>query len=170
MRSNITDLSLFAGMPLENLDFAGTPVADVSPVAGIKTLRFLNFTPGNVTRGIAAVRAMSSLERIGTAWDANWPAKEFWERYDKGEFGKALVSKDGPALAAWMKAVAAMPAEKQIEAVSKKLMELNPGFDGKLWSPLDETSPPVIRTATSSAYGFSPTRWPICRRFAHSPN
>ena len=25
-----------------------------------------------------------------------------------------------------------MPAEKQIEAVRKKLMELNPGFDGKL--------------------------------------
>ena len=34
-----------------------------------------------------------------------------------------------------MKDVAAMPAEKQVEAVSKKLMELNPGFDGKLSNP-----------------------------------
>ena len=30
-----------------------------------------------------------------------------------------------------MKATQALPAEQQIEAVSKKLMELNPGFDGK---------------------------------------
>ena len=29
-----------------------------------------------------------------------------------------------------MKTVAALPAEKQIEAVSKKLVELNPDFDG----------------------------------------
>ena len=32
----------------------------------------------------------------------------------------------------WMKDVAAMPAERQIEAVVKKLVELNPAFDGKL--------------------------------------
>ena len=38
-----------------------------------------------------------------------------------------------------------MPAEKQVEAVSKKLMELNPGFDGKISSPWDESSPPVIQ-------------------------
>ncbi len=31
-----------------------------------------------------------------------------------------------------MKATQALPAEQQIEAVSKKLMELNPGFDGKI--------------------------------------
>ena len=30
-----------------------------------------------------------------------------------------------------------MPAEKQIEAVSKKLVELNPGFDGKLYHFVD---------------------------------
>ena len=39
---------------------------------------------------------------------------------------------ESPAFQRWMKDVAAMPAEKQVEAVSKKLMELNPGFDGKL--------------------------------------
>jgi serine/threonine protein kinase/Leucine-rich repeat (LRR) protein len=37
-----------------------------------------------------------------------------------------------PAFQAWMKSVAALPAEKQVEAVSKKLVELNPGFDGKV--------------------------------------
>ena len=37
-----------------------------------------------------------------------------------------------PAFQQWVKATQALPAEKQIEAVSKKLMELNPGFDGKI--------------------------------------
>jgi serine/threonine protein kinase len=44
----------------------------------------------------------------------------------------------------WMKDVAAMPAEKQIEAVGKKLKELNPGFDGKISSPYAESNPPVV--------------------------
>ena len=39
---------------------------------------------------------------------------------------------DDPAFQQWVKATQALPAEKQIEAVSKKLMELNPGFDGKV--------------------------------------
>jgi hypothetical protein len=37
-----------------------------------------------------------------------------------------------PAFQGWMKATQALAAEKQIEAVSKKLMELNPGFDGRI--------------------------------------
>ncbi|MCE9608354.1 MAG: protein kinase, partial [Planctomycetia bacterium] len=37
-----------------------------------------------------------------------------------------------PAFQRWMRDVQAMPAEEQVKAVSKKLMELNPGFDGQL--------------------------------------
>ncbi len=37
-----------------------------------------------------------------------------------------------PGFDQWVKDVAALPAEQQVEAVSKKLVELNPGFDGKL--------------------------------------
>jgi serine/threonine-protein kinase len=51
-----------------------------------------------------------------------------------------------PDFKKWMQSVAAMPAEKQVESVSKKLMKLNPEFDGKLsgyfW---DESSPPVVQ-------------------------
>ena len=42
-----------------------------------------------------------------------------------------------PAFQQWVKATQALPAEKQIEAVSKKLMELNPGFDGKLTGSME---------------------------------
>ena len=37
-----------------------------------------------------------------------------------------------PGFQQWMKEVAALPAEKQVEAVAKKVQELNPGFDGKV--------------------------------------
>jgi hypothetical protein len=39
-----------------------------------------------------------------------------------------------------VKAARALPAEKQIEAVSKKLQELNPGFDGKVTNKKIENS------------------------------
>ncbi len=51
---------------------------------------------------------------------------------------------ESPAFQRWMEDVAAMSAEKQVEAVRKKLMELNPGFDGKISKSYDDLSPPVI--------------------------
>jgi formylglycine-generating enzyme required for sulfatase activity/serine/threonine protein kinase len=38
-----------------------------------------------------------------------------------------------PGFPQWVRDVQAMPAERQVEAVRQKLMQLNPGFDGKLW-------------------------------------
>jgi tRNA A-37 threonylcarbamoyl transferase component Bud32/WD40 repeat protein len=48
-----------------------------------------------------------------------------------------------PAFQAWLKATQALPADKQLEAVSKKLMELNPGFDGKLTDAIGTQSPGI---------------------------
>jgi hypothetical protein len=48
-----------------------------------------------------------------------------------------------PEFQRWMKGVAAMPPEKQLEAVSKKLMELNPRFDGVV-TTIDRKGPPKI--------------------------
>jgi hypothetical protein len=56
--------------------------------------------------------------------------------------GKAWES---PAFQRWMKDVAALPAEKQVVAVSRKLKELNPDFVGKLTAPFVESSFPVIQ-------------------------
>ena len=53
---------------------------------------------------------------------------------------------ESPDFQQWMKDVAAMAVEKQVQAVSKKLMELNPGFDGKILGPWwDESKPPVVK-------------------------
>ena len=103
-------------------------------MATIKTLKLLTFTPSTVTRGIAALRAMPGLERVGTAEGKNYPAKEFWERYDRGEFAKAPAAArawEAPDFLRWMGEVAALPAAKQAEAVKKKLTERNPGYGGE---------------------------------------
>jgi eukaryotic-like serine/threonine-protein kinase len=47
--------------------------------------------------------------------------------------GKEGVASAQPeSLDAWIKEVAALPADKQVEAVGAKLKERNPGFDGKM--------------------------------------
>jgi hypothetical protein len=48
-----------------------------------------------------------------------------------------------PAFQAWLKATQSLPADKQLEAVSTKLMELNPGFDGKLTGSYGEGRPKI---------------------------
>ena len=58
-----------------------------------------------------------------------------------------------PAFEQWMKDVQAMTAEKQIEAVSKKLMELNPGFDGKVTDSAGRGTP-KIEAGVVTQYGF----------------
>ena len=50
----------------------------------------------------------------------------------KGEATKPVTTLNDPAFQKWMKLVAGMTAEKQVEAVARKLQELNPGFDGKM--------------------------------------
>ena len=70
-----------------------------------------------------------------------------------------------PAFPQWVKDVQAMPAEKQIEAFSKKLMELNPGFDGKLLGPAANETPLIengvvtaLHVMTSKVTDISPVR------------
>ena len=48
-----------------------------------------------------------------------------------------------PEFEQWRKDTAAKPAEEQLAAVSKKLMELHPGFDGKFTSAKGNSPPPI---------------------------
>ena len=80
------------------------------------------------------------------------PPAEFWKKYDGGEFGKpvgpAKLAYLDPAFQAWVKATQALSADKQIEAVSKKLMELNPGFDGKVTDGIRKARPKSSRASS----------------------
>jgi serine/threonine protein kinase/Leucine-rich repeat (LRR) protein len=136
--TQVTDLSPLKGMPLQELTVSTTPVSDLSPLDGLNLVR-LCFTPGKITKGIEVVRRMKSLGVIGSSdWPADQqPAAEFWRKYDAGVFGKPeaivkpIITFNDPAFKKWEQEVAALPAEKQVAAVVKKLQQFNPGYDGE---------------------------------------
>jgi serine/threonine protein kinase/Leucine-rich repeat (LRR) protein len=138
--TKVADLSPLKGMPLEELTCEQTPVKDLSPLAGMK-LKRLSFTPNPELKGLEAIRQMDSLVEIGTAQYKLMPSNQFWKQYDEGAFKPW----ESPAFQQWVKDVQAMPAEKQVEAVSRKMKELNPGFDGILSAPWNESSPAIIQ-------------------------
>ncbi|MGD0040204.1 MAG: hypothetical protein ABSE84_07300 [Isosphaeraceae bacterium] len=166
--SPVSDLSPVRGMPLDRLDCNDTPVSDLAPLKGAN-LTVLCFTPRNITKGIDLIRRMKSLKSVGLAWGMELPPDEFWKKYDAGEFGKptsAAVPLDrkpitafrDPAFQQWMKAVAALPAERQVEAVIKKLQELNPGFDGKEAHKIEGGAVTEFNFISNNVADLSPVR------------
>ncbi len=160
--TKVADLSPLAGMPLKSLYCYYTPVSDLSPLAGMNLTDF-QFSPKRIAKGLEVVRQMKSLKTIGVGTgQPALPAAEFWKKYDVGEFGQpaapAKLAYLDPAFEAWMKSVAAMPAEKQVEAVSKKLMELNPGFDGKVMPRIVNDAVIGFEFLTENVTDISPVR------------
>ena len=51
-------------------------------------LQEVRLTPKNITQGLEILREMKSLKTIGISSNQAWPAAEFWDRNDKGEFKK----------------------------------------------------------------------------------
>jgi serine/threonine protein kinase/uncharacterized membrane protein len=78
-------LAHFKGMPLRVLWIYNTGITDLTPLQDMP-LEDIRLTPKNITHGLDILRAMKSLKTIGIDWSQAWPAAEFWQRYDKGEF------------------------------------------------------------------------------------
>jgi uncharacterized membrane protein len=78
-------LAHFKNMPLMLLWIHNSGITDLTPLQGMP-LEDIRLTPMNITKGLDILRDMKSLKTIGVEWDKVWPAAEFWERYDKGEF------------------------------------------------------------------------------------
>ena len=125
------DLSPLVGMPLTELSIESTRVTDLSPLKGLG-LTVIGLTPKNITKGLDALRQMNRLQSIGPKWRPEdlLPAKEFWKKYDAGELGAPTSTTNDIPLEKWIDDVATMPAGMQVNAVVKKLRELNPGYDG----------------------------------------
>jgi hypothetical protein len=78
-------LANFKGKPLTLLAIEHTGITDLDPLQGMP-LETLRLTPKNITRGLDILRDLKSLKTIGIAYNQTWPAAQFWERYDRGEF------------------------------------------------------------------------------------
>jgi hypothetical protein len=77
-------LTYLKGMRLRALWLENTGITNLTPVKGMP-LEEIHLTPKSITKGMDILRAMKSLKAIGIG-EQSWPAAEFWERYDKGEF------------------------------------------------------------------------------------
>jgi hypothetical protein len=86
------------------------------------------------------------------------PAKEFWKKYDAGEFGKPMAATNETPFDKWVNDVAAMPAGMQVDAVVKKLKELNPGYDGNESHKIEQDVVTQFAFFTDSVTDISPVR------------
>ncbi len=85
--THVRDLAPLKGMPLKLLMISETGVTDLRPLQGVP-LEDIRLTPRNITQGLDILHDMKSLKTIGIDYYTGWPAAEFWDRYDKGEFNK----------------------------------------------------------------------------------
>ncbi|MBI3862004.1 MAG: SUMF1/EgtB/PvdO family nonheme iron enzyme [Planctomycetia bacterium] len=76
----------------------------------------------------------------------------------KSETTKAVTTLNDPAFQKWMKQVATFPAEKQVDAVTRKLKELNYGFDSKVSAKIELTGVTELQFYTDHVIDISPVR------------
>jgi Leucine-rich repeat (LRR) protein len=148
--TQVRDLSPLAGMKLIYLECEGTSVSDLSPLRGMDLQR-IRLTPKNITQGLNFLRDMKSLKTIGIGGPKDLPAAEFWQRYDKGEFGKAFTDAD-------VQRIAALPAKEQVEEVRKELIRRNPGFDGKMETKIEGGVVTEFKIVTDQVTDIAPIR------------
>ncbi|MBS0211489.1 MAG: protein kinase [Planctomycetes bacterium] len=138
-RTRVSDLSPLEKMPLTTVSIHETLVSDLSPLESCGSLKSLLVNDTNVTAAqVAALQ--KALPNCKIEWDD--PAKAI----------KKLAYLD-PAFQKWVAETQKLPSDKQIEAVSKKLTELNPGFDG-IVTGFDGKGPPKIEGTTVTELGL----------------
>jgi WD40 repeat protein/serine/threonine protein kinase len=140
--TKVADLTPLQGMPLMLLSFDHTEVSSVLPLKEMKLVK-LNCHKTKVSdlsplrgmplndlhcdfkpfRDTQVLRSIKTLKKIDEEL-----AAEFWKE----------VEAQQAAFDAWVKTVAAMPPDKQVEAVKSELMKRNPDFDGKLQPVFDK--------------------------------
>jgi hypothetical protein len=130
-------------MPLEELCIGGTAVPDFTPLRGLP-LRMV-ICDVRSDRDIDVLRDLAGKSLI-TIKDK--PAAEFLKEWD---------AKNGP-FEQWLKDTQKLPAQKQVEAVAKKLQELNPEFNGKVEHRIENGSVTLLEFRTESVSDISPVR------------
>lgn len=71
---------------------------------------------------------------------------------------KQPLAYETPGFDQWVKEVSALTAEQQVEAVAKKLGELNPGFDGKVTHQIADGVVHMVKILTDEVEDVSPIR------------
>lgn len=142
-QNRVTDLSVIAGMKLHTLWIhhlqlsapppvagMGVKVVNMESASGVSLATFQGMPLERVQfsferhRDLPLLRSFTTLQQINGK-----PAAEFLAAADLRE----------ATLRDWRRTVADLPAEQQAAAVAAKLVELNPGFDGKFTHMVEGT-------------------------------
>jgi len=151
--TNVADLSVLQGMPLVNVYGLGREVSDLSPLADCRSLTLLRIKQAKVTASEIA-DLQKTLPNCKMEWED--AAKSTSAPTTPAASSTTKLFMHDPAFPKWIKEVQAMPAEEQVQAVSKKLMELNPGFDGKLTRKSDSGMVTELSLHSKSVSDISP--------------
>jgi len=136
----LSDLSPLQGMPLIYLDIRWTKVVDLSP---LKDAPLREVEMEHQPARDAILRSIKTLEKIN-----NKPPSEFWKQSDP----------QYAAFLEWIEDTKKLPAEKQVEAVAQKLVELNPGFDGKVKHTIEKGTVHDLAFNTDNVADLEPLR------------
>jgi Leucine-rich repeat (LRR) protein len=153
----VKDLEVVRGMRLKELNIGGTGVVDLAPLAGmplerlycgwspadLTTLRDIHLTQLNGNFPPAVFRPFWSLETINDR-----PMLEYWRKHDPKH----------AALLEWIAETKKLPPEKQVEAVVKKLRELNPDFDGRETHKVNDGVVKELKFNTDAVSDLRPVR------------
>lgn len=165
--TQISDLSMLHDMPLEILNCGSTKVTDISPLQSLP-LNHLSLGYAPIT-DFSPLKKCVSLETLQVVHTSITPAGvaelqkalpkckiEWQDPNDPSAAARPLTDINSPAFQQWVKSVQAMSAEKQVAEVSKKLVELNPGFDGKVEPTVEEGVVKGISFFSESVTDISP--------------
>jgi Leucine-rich repeat (LRR) protein len=140
-RTDVGSLAPLAGLGLTSLDWTGSRVADVSPLRDLPLSEVAcDFHPW---RDDEVLRSLKTLTRIN-----GQPATAFWEK----------ATTDARAFDEWCRMVAGLPPKGQVEAVAKRMGELNPGFDDSLVPTIARGVVKELDCPTDNVTDLSPIR------------
>jgi Leucine-rich repeat (LRR) protein/tRNA A-37 threonylcarbamoyl transferase component Bud32 len=140
-RTEVGDLSPLSVLALTSLDWTGSPIADVSPLQSLPLIEVAcDYRPW---RDGEVLRAVKTVKRIN-----GQPTAAFWEK----------ATTDAQAFEEWRRMVAGLAPQDQVEAVRKKLIELNPGFDESFVPTIVRGTVKELDFTTDNVTDLSPVR------------
>ena len=150
--TNVSDIAPLRGMPLRDVGLYHTPVSDLSPLRNLPLQQLqLSFQPHWDTEVLRSIKTLMTINEK--------PVAEFCKTVEDYQAeAKRPLAFEAPGFDAWVKQTAALSAEEQVKAVAKKLVELNPGFDGKVTPTIDGGTVTGLKFVTDQVTDISPVR------------
>ena len=137
----ISNISSIEDMPLEQLDCKNTMVNDLSP---LKTMPLKHIKCDFKSQNdVDLVYSLKGLETINDK-----PVAAFW----------AEPSIQWKPFQKWISDIGQLPAIQQVKAVTAKLAELNPEFDGNVESKVENDVVTRLKIVTDNVADISPVR------------